>query len=878
MSSTLNLSPFRELRGYKLFVMRIYTFFKGLLLSLVFIVSVDVSADTFEVEGIRYYYESETSTEVSVYSNDYSGDVVIPSSVTYNSNTYSVTSIGSSAFYLCGKLTSIEIPNSVTSIGSSAFFNCLGLTSIEIPDGVTSIGSDAFAHCYKLASIEIPYGVTVIEERTFERCDALTSVELPNSVTSIGKYAFSDCSALTSIEIPNGVTSIGMWAFEGCSGLTSIEIPNSVTSIGKSTFRNCSGLTSIAVESGNEVYDSREGCNAIVETSTNTLIQGCLNTKIPASVTSVGESAFFGCSGLTSIDIPNSVAAIGEQAFAGCSGLTSIEIPSSVTSIGSGGFSGCHALISLVVGSGNPVYDSRENCNAIIETSTNSLVCGCVNAKIPNSVTSIGDYAFFGCSGLTSIEFPDGLTAIGDRAFSGCRALASIELPDALTAIGDDTFFSCSGLTSIVIPNSVTSIGYSCFGSCRELVSATLSVNLTDIGEYAFESCNALKDVYIQNPVPCPVPCSTFPDGVTIHVPGGYLYDYIQSYFGWKNWNITQGDFLLDGLCYRIDNSTSPACAIVSYGEYSGGKYSGDITVPSTITHDSQVYNVTGIDRYAFSSCSGLTSIDIPNSVTAVGDSAFYYCSRLTSIEIPSGVTLIGEYAFGGCSGLTSIVVESGNTVYDSREDCNALIETSTNTLMLGCVNTKIPSGVTTIGESAFSGCLGLTSIAFPDGLTTIGDYAFLGCSGLTSIDLPDGLTSIDSNAFYGCSSLTSIEFPNSVTSIGEMAFYRCSRLREVYCKSPIPCTVATKYAFQSVTYNGTLYVPIGSLDAYKAADVWKLFKNIEEYDFTTGIEDIDATQSENGDTPIHDLSGRRVTTQTKGSIYVRNGRKVILK
>ena len=262
------------------------------------------------------------------------------------------------------------------------------------------------------------YSVNNIGYRAFYKTK-LISITIPNSVTSIGGDAFGFCSGLTSIVIPNSVTSIGDYAFYECSGLTSIVIPNSVTSIGIEAFFGCSCLTSITVDGENSTYDSRDNCNAIIESGTNRLIVGCKNTIIPNSVASIGSGAFSG------------------------SGLTTIEIPSSVGFIESRAFSYCSGLASIIVDSENSRYDSRDNCNAIIESDTNELIAGCKNTIIPNSVTSIGNLAFEYCSGLTSIVIPNSVTSIGNHAFSYCSGLTSITIPESVTTIGVGAFQGC---------------------------------------------------------------------------------------------------------------------------------------------------------------------------------------------------------------------------------------------------------------------------------------------------------------------------------------------------------------------------------------------------------------------------------------------------
>ena len=373
------------------------------------------SGSVNDSQGVKYTANNDESTcYVSGHESNFSGTIVIPES--YEGRR--VTNIGYEAFRGCSSLTSITIPNSVTNIGSSAFYGCSGLTSVTIPNSVTSIGDRAFEGCSGLTSVTIPNSVTSIGVDAFSGCSGLTNVTIPNSVTSIRWGAFLGCSGLTSVTIPNSVTSIEWGAFNGCSGLTSVTIPNSVTSMESCAFEGCSGLTSVTI--GN-------------------------------SVTSIGSVAFYGCSGLTSVTIGNSVTSIGDHAFDGCSGLTSVTIPNSVTSIGGNAFDGCSSLTSITVETGNAVYDSRNNCNAIIKTASNELIVGCKNTVIPNSVTSIGSGAFQSCSSLTSVTIPNSVTSIEGIAFACCSGLTSITIPNSVTSIGWDTFSWCRSLTSIVV-------------------------------------------------------------------------------------------------------------------------------------------------------------------------------------------------------------------------------------------------------------------------------------------------------------------------------------------------------------------------------------------------------------------------------------------
>ena len=336
------------------------------------------------------------------------------------------------------------------------------VVSEDLQPGTSSSTSIFYKYQYQITHFEeFEYfkSVTSIAQCAFQNCSSLTSINIPSSVTSIGGRAFYGCSSLTSINIPSGVTDINSLAFYGCSSLTSINIPSSVTSIGYNAFSGCGKLEAIVVAEGNKVYDSRNGCNAIIYTSRNGLIRGCKNTVIPNEVTSINEYAFSGCSSLTSIVIPSSVTSIGNGTFQGCSSLTSINIPSSVTSIGGSAFYGCSSLISI-------------NIPSSVTSIGNGTFQGCsslTSINIPSSVTSIGGSAFYGCSSLTGINIPSGVTRIGDRAFYDCSSLTSINIPSGVTDINSYVFSDCSSLTSINIPSSVTYIGYNAFSGCQKL-------------------------------------------------------------------------------------------------------------------------------------------------------------------------------------------------------------------------------------------------------------------------------------------------------------------------------------------------------------------------------------------------------------------------
>ena len=556
---------------------------------------------------------------------------------------------------------------------------------------------------YEIRKATVKYGITSIGDCAFYGCSGLTELTLPNSVTSIGDGAFRGCTGLTELTLPNSVTSIGDGAFRGCPGLTELILPNSVTSIGESAFSGCSGLEKIAVESGNSCYDSRDNCNSIIDTETNTLIVGCKNSVIPNSVRSIGDYAFYGCSGMTELILPNSVRSIGDYAFYGCSGMTELILPNSVTSIGDCAFYGCSGLTELT---------------------------------LPSSVTSIGESAFSGCSGLTELTLPNSVTSIGNYAFSDCSGLEKITVDrgnkrydswgNCNSIIDTETNTLIVGCKNSVIPNSVTSIGYGAFRGCRGLTELTLPNSLTEIGKYAFRGCSGLTELILPNSVTSIGDCA------------------FSDCSGLEKITVDRGNKRYDSLgnCNSIIETGTNTLIV------------------------------------------GCKNSVIPNSVTRIGDCAFYGCTGLTELILPNSVRSIGDIAFTYCSGLEKITVESGNSCYDSRDNCNSIIDTEFNTLIVGCKNSVIPNSVTSIGESAFSGCSGLTELTLPDSVASIGDGAFIYCSGLSKI-----------------------------TSLAE-----------------IPPVCGSGVFDRVNKTNCELIVPEGSVAAYTRAEVWNEFSSIRGF------------------------------------------------
>ena len=377
----------------------------------------------------------------------------------------------------CRRLTSIDFPDSVTTLGYDAFDGTAWYSNQ--PDGLVYIGK--WVYKYKAnpgTNVVIEEGTLGIADNAFRGCSNLQTIIIPNSVKYIGKYAFGECSGLKSATLGNGMTNIGAGAFYYCSSLASISIPNSVENLEEYAFSGCSGLRTLTLGNGLTSISDYAFC----ECGIRTLV-------IPNSVKSIGGNAFGACKSLTTLTIPNSVESIGDHAFNTCSALTKLTIPNSVSSIGEGAFRRCAGLSSIVVENGNVNYDSRDNCNAIIETNTNTLIFGCKNTVIPKSVPTIGEYAFCGSSNLTAIVIPNSVTSIGQDAFRGCSGLTSVVIPNRLTNIENSVFFDCTELVSVVIPSSVSSIFSTAFQNCSNITLVKVKrEEPISISSYLFEN------------------------------------------------------------------------------------------------------------------------------------------------------------------------------------------------------------------------------------------------------------------------------------------------------------------------------------------------------------------------------------------------------
>ena len=710
---------------------------------------------------------------------------------------HGVTTIANEAFIAAGE--DVYLPTTLTYIGKQSIRPTLYMTSEIPPTMVTGIGRyvpEAYKENYnaRYNFHNIPAGCELVSDNgvrayfnpkkgTFEIYSyavgegelssdgALTSLPITYYFCEtmngpVEKYNVGNIhgNGLKKIHIPEGIKEIMFENTGANSNVQEIYLPSTLEKICCLNYEN---LSVIQISPANKKFDSRNNCNAIIETKTNTLLAGCKETVIPNDIEHIADSAFYNIKNMRDIVIPSTVKSIGKCAFHYCEGNNystfSVQFAanSQLTSIQDSVFCGAEAKINnlpeRVETIGNYAFQRCKFKNLILPATLETIgkgafseSTGFTSINIPDKVCSIPEYAFRGCYELENISIPSSVTTIGESAFYGCTGLTSVTIPNSMTSIGESAFYGCTGLTSVTIPNSVTSINWRAFKNCTSLTSVTIPNSVTSIGSSAFYGCTGLTSVTIPN-------------------------------------------------------------SVTSIGSYS---FQGCTGLTSVIIPNS----VTSIDWWAFKNCTSLTSVTIPNSVTSIGSYSFQGCTGLTSVTIGNSVTSIGESAFSGCSGLTvtwnAKYYTSSSPFYDIRTQITEFIIGDDMTSVPACMcygmsnlkSVTIPNSVTSIGSSAFEGCTGLTSVTIPNSVTSIDSKAFYDCSGLTSVTIGNSVTSIGGSAFEGCSGLTSVTIGNSVTSIGSSAFYGCTGLSSVTIPNSV--TSINWWAFKNCTSLTSVTIP----------------------------------------------------------------------
>ena len=734
-------------------------------------------AERTVIDGIYYDLNESNNTARVMYQHvdeygrgysDYSGEVVIPETITYNETTYSVTAIGSYAFCRSKGLTVITIPSSVISIEKSAFEYCTGLTTVTIPNSVTYIGESAFNDCSGLTSVTFnaekctkmgPYYYPV-----FKGCTGLTSLTIGEKVTTIPGCAFYGCSGLTSVTIPNSVTTIGDSAFYGCSGLTSVTIPNSVTTIGDSAFCNCNRLHSLIIGTGvlsigkYAIGFHRDYYNNSYEPSPVEKIIWLTNTP-PNGYHGVNAEANY----------------VANSLYTRLSNIYEYKYLSSYFEVDG---------IRYV-----PVSPSERTCDAIDCTynpeQTDISLCKTVSYKgvsmtlkdikpytcynnthitkvIINYEGNIGNYAFSQSATKNEATFKISANTIGESAFEGCSAIVSADI--TAESIGDYAFFQSATKNEATFKIVAKTIGKEAFSDCSKMTKATLGESLTSIGESAFSGCSSLEGVTIPN-------------------------------------------------------------------------------------------NVESIGSYAFEKCSAMTYAKIGSGLKTIPYSTFSSCSSLPSITIPKNVTQIGDFAFSGCKSLADLYIED-------REDELSLGSNGSSPLFSGCpLKTVYIGGNITYPTSSSSGYspfyrnTSLEKVIITDKETEISDNEFYGCTGLKYITMGDGIEKIGDWAFSGCSSLDFFRVGSNVKAIGKEAFSDCTAMTKLITTAPVPPTCGSQALDDINKWTCELFVNKESIDQYKAAEQWKEFFFISEYD---GVDDV-SVDTLDAVYEVYNLQGVRV-------------------
>lgn len=715
------------------------------------------------------------------------------------------------------ELTEIVIPEGITTIPDFAFYNSESVTKVTIPATVTYVGYCSFSNTNIKdiyvkdigAWLSMKYGVDYNKEDykplpfywmdlhfVDQNNEELSEIVIPDGVTFIRDNIFRNAKNITSVVFPESVTSIQQVAFENCIALESITIPDNITQVARGAFANCKGLTEVSIGKG---------------------------------ITHIDESIFKECTKITKIVIPDSVVSIGESAFAGCTNLADITVPDSVVSIGQDAFK----YTAYCTDIGNRVDYATYIGNHLIEV--DETVSG--KYAVREGTVTISSHAFLRCSEITEIVIPDSVVFIGEDAFRGCQiekatipAIAAIHISSTYlktvditsgTTIEKNAFYDCYLLEEVNIADTVTHIEKDAFYNCGKLYTLVIPDSVTYIHHEAFNKC------FIRN--------LSGPSNVM----GGIDKTYLISL------TITSGDSIYEGTFAGLEKlqSVTINAEIVSIGEgaFENCYILKKVNIPDSVLHIgknafancsiesiSLSDNIESIGEGAFKRC-GLKYVSVPakalpfvndksieklviTSGTVIEDDALIMCEKITSITLPSTIETIGKNAFYGCSvSLEEIIVDDNNVNYSDEGNC--LIDTRSNTVILGCKNSVIPETVTSINEAAFWGCVGLSEINLPDGIISIGKRAFYNCSDLTGISIPDSVSIIGSSAFANCKALVDVVFGEGLTTIEKGAFDNCESIQSI--SLPASVTSIDKSAFDFCTSVMSVHVDADNPNYY---------------------------------------------------------------
>lgn len=689
------------------------------------------------------------------------------------------------------------------------------------------------------------YGVQYSDDgKTLIKCpeDLQGEYVIPEGVIRVESNAYADCRDLISIKLPESLQSIGVRGFKDCP-LKQIHIPANVTSIEQFAFRGCGKtIESITVDPDNKVYDSRENCNAIIETKTNAIIQGCNNSKIPDNIEVIRFAAFENCEQLKDIHLPQCLTKIERCAFEYCNGLTSVTIPGSVSTIEYAAFSQCQHLVSVEIQEG-------------VSTLESNAFSSCVELQrvvLPNSLRSIGNEAFRSCYLLEDITIPAGVVSIGNEAFALCSHIISFDIPQSVTQIGEKAFEgiinisypgnaqgapwgarlmnvytegdliykdatktkleSCNPhVTEVIVPETVKSVNPDAFMGCAELTSVSIGLgykSIKSISDKLFRNCPKLSHVVLGESI-TKLGVGAFNRG------GGKMYENglaknLQSItlpaslkeVGWHG-------FYGVSTLKEVHISDLAAFCNVNFAEdgnplnhahhlFLGDEEIHDLVIPE---------GVTRIQKRLFFGCADFTSVTIPDTVTEIGVEAFKGCAGLKTVVIPDSVTKIGKEAFDS----TINLVYHGSAVWEEEDlwwgarSLNGYIEndlvydSEQKTAILGCLDKSIsevvlPASLSRIGPKSLQGCANLKFITIPDGIEDIEPYAFADCTNLTSINLPDSIKVFAPYAFYKCVNLQKIHLPEGVVDIYSWSFCHCERLKQITIPKSVKCLSAWSF------------------------------------------------------------------------------------